>query len=66
MNLRFENLLSEALHAQRAGHEGKAASCLNEALGLIAPQAVPFVGKPEDDPNRTEADRAAWRAAKGA
>jgi hypothetical protein len=66
MNLRFENLLTEALHAQRSGHEGKAASLLDAAKAEITPKVVPYAGPPENDPNRTEADRQAWRAAKGA
>ena len=65
-SLRFQNLLTEAKHNVEIEHEAKALLCLDEARSLLlASVRKPWTGRPEDDPNRSEADKAAWRLAKG-
>ena len=58
MNLRAINILEEAIHALKGEHEGRAAQLVDQARGTLL--------LPENDPNRSEADRAAWRLARGA
>ena len=65
--IRFHNLLAEAAFAADHGHDAKALVCLDEARNLVLPriyERVPFGGRPEDDPTRSPADRAAWRVAR--
>ena len=64
---RFRNLVNEAVFMAEHHHEGRAANHLREALDLLTPhlQTQIFTGRPEDDPSRSDADRAAWRAARG-
>lgn len=57
MNLRAINRLKEAIHYLEIGHEGHAAAQIDEARQILT--------LPENDPRRSEADRAAWRAARG-
>ena len=65
MNIRFQNLLIEALHSHANGRDGRALLLLDEArMELSTPAPRPEGIKPEDDPGRTALDRAAWRAAR--
>ena len=64
--IRFQNLLTEAKHNVEIEHEAKALLCLDEARNLLLAEVrKPWSGKPEDDPNRSKATRAAWRDARG-
>lgn len=69
MNLHAINRLQEAIYYLQAGQNYTALTHLDEARALIVParpQRIPYVGLPENDPNRTPEDRAQWRAARGA
>ena len=63
--IRFRNLCSEASHLVAAGQLAKASILLDQAKAIITPRRIPYIGPPELDPNRTEADRAAWAHARG-
>ena len=65
MNLPAINRLTEAIHYLELGRDGAALGHIDEARALLIPPAQPWAGRPEDDPNRTPATRAAWRAARG-
>ena len=65
-SIRFQNLLKEAKHNVDVEHEAKALLCLDEARNiLLAEVRKPWTGRPEDDPNRSAATKAAWREARG-
>lgn len=66
MNIPAINRLQEAIHSLQQDHDGAALTHIDEARALLMPPRIPWTGKPEDDPNRSPADRAAWRAARGA
>jgi hypothetical protein len=61
--LRFKNLIFEAAHAIDRGQDSRALLILDQARLMLINPVVPRVA-PEDDPNRSAEDRAAWSAAK--
>lgn len=65
MNQIAINRLTEAIHYLEQGHEGTAMTHIDEARAILTAPRIPWTGRPEDDPNRTPATRAAWRAARG-
>jgi len=65
MNIPAINRLTEAIHYLEQGHEATALNHIDEAKAILTAPRVPWVGRPEDDPNRTPATRAAWREARG-
>jgi hypothetical protein len=69
MNLPAINSLQEAIHYLQLGHDGTALTHVDVARSLLLPkiyERIPYSGPPENDPNRSEADRDAWRAARRA
>lgn len=66
MNIAAINRLSEAIHYLEQGRDGIAMAHIDEAKALLLPSRPTWSGRPEDDPNRSEADRKAWREARGA
>ena len=65
-SLRYHNLLAEASHLAKNHHLAKAKQCLVEALTILDEGGAGDALRPEDDPFRSKADRAAWREARGA
>ena len=62
--IRYENLLQEAIRLGHLNQHQAAQGLLVEARHLVILD-TPAV-RPEDDPHRSEADREAWRLARGA
>ena len=65
MNQIAINRLTEAIHYLEQGRDGMALPHIDEARALLLAPRLPWTGRPEDDPNRTPATRAAWREARG-
>lgn len=62
--LKYRNLLQEAIRLGDLGDHSQAVPLLDRARQLVTVGLKPV--RPEDDPNRSAADREAWREARGA